>query len=650
MASNPPRDSELEAILEKVRQARNFDFRNYKRATLQRRIERRMGVTRCKTRAAYLALLDRDPNEVTTLLSSMLIKLTAFFRDPEVWTVLDKVLKDLARRRPEQELRIWSVGCATGEEAYSIAIAAAEALGPGYPGPELKVFGTDVDEASIAFARRGVYSAQHLEGCSKERLERWFVPGGTAHAVRKEIRRSVVFGVNNLVSDAPVSRIDLILCRNVFIYLDAELQKRALARFHFALRREGVLALGRSELIPFATQLFEPVDLTRRIYRKNSRQEFSLPSQAALLPALEQDAPAERTQNMASLLQDAQRAFLRDVLDSQPCPVIAITQDGTISLVNRAASKLWSRSEAEMNGKRLASLGLPGLSQELLGEQSSRVRSGRSEREIGDGHMEMAGAKPMALRAQVVPLRGPDSEPHGLLYVAHDVTALRGLEHNLQHASEELNGANLRLLTSNEELRASSEELETTNAELQSTNEELQTTNAELQSTNEELETTNEELQSANSELDATNRELAHRTQEMDALSFCQRTIIRTLSAGVLVLDANGYITTWNLAAERLLGLTEREAVGQVLWTLRIPALKRSLLLRVRKHLLDNRSLRMEDVSYQLPHGGRGCATLVTTPLILDAQVLGAIILFEDTTRLAALAQEALALKGRLKK
>jgi two-component system CheB/CheR fusion protein len=650
MASKPPRDNELEAILEKVRQVRNFDFRNYKRATLQRRIDRRMAATRCKTRAAYLALLERDPNEVNTLISSMLIKLTTFFRDGEVWSALDRLLKEIARkRRPDQELRIWSAGCATGEEAYSIAIAAAEALGPGYPGPELKVFGTDVDEAAIAFARRGVYSAQQLEGCSKERLARWFVPTGNSYAVRKEIRRSVVFGVNNLVSDAPVSRIDLILCRNVFIYLDAELQKRVLSRFYFALRSDGGLVLGRSELIPFAAKLFEPVDLQRRIYRKDGRQEFPLlPHERLETPLIEHHSPA-RTGEPSSP-KEGQRGFLKDVIDSQPCPIIVTTNEGTVTLINQAACRLWSRNERELVGKRLAALGLPGLTQDLLVEQSARVRAGRSDREVADGLMEIPGSEPVALRAQVVPLRGPTEDTHGLLYVAHDVTALRGLEQNLQRANEELNAANLQLQTSNEELRASNEELETTNEELQSANEELQTTNEELQSTNEELETTNEELQSTNAELDATNRELAHRTQEMDALSFCQRTIIRTLSAGVMVLDANGRITTWNLAAERLLGLTEREAVGQVLWTLRIPALKRTLLMRIRKYLTDNRSLRLEDVSYQLPHGGRGRATLVAAPLIMDSQMLGSIILFEDTTRLAALTQETRELKERLKK
>ncbi|NOK39562.1 PAS domain-containing protein, partial [Corallococcus exercitus] len=284
---------------------------------------------------------------------------------------------------------------------------------------------------------------------------------------------------------------------------------------------------------------------------------------------------------------------------------------------------------------------------DLLIEQSSRVRAGRSERESADGLLESPGGEPLTLRTQVVALRDRAGERLGLVYVTHDMTHVRGLEQDLQTAQEELQSLNLRMQSSNEELRASNEELETTNEELQSANEELQTTNEELQSTNEELETTNEELQSANSELDATNRELAHRTLEMDSLAFCQRTIIRTLSAAVLVLEGDGRITTWNLAAERLLGLTEREAVGQTLWSLHVPALKRALILKLRRHLQENRSLRLEGIPYQLPHGGKGSATMVATPLVTDTTVLGSIILFEDTTRATALLEENRKLKSR---
>jgi two-component system CheB/CheR fusion protein len=219
------------------------------------------------------------------------------------------------------------------------------------------------------------------------------------------------------------------------------------------------------------------------------------------------------------------------------------------------------------------------------------------------------------------------------------------MEFELRRANEERQSAYEELQTINEEMQSSNEELETTNEELQSANEELQTTNEELQSTNEELETTNEELQSTNAELDATNRELAHRTEEMNKLAFNQRAIIRILSAAVIVLDEAGQITLWNLAAERLLGLTEGEALGQVLWTLHVPALNRPVLAKMRKALAQNAGMRSEEIAYELPNGGAGKATVAAVPILDGGASLGAVLIFEDMTRLAVLAAENAKLK-----
>ena len=341
---------------------------------------------------------------------------------------------------------------------------------------------------------------------------------------------------------------------------------------------------------------------------------------------------------------------LHEMVHSQSCPLVATDMEDTIIAFNPAAARLWSRRESEVLHRKLSHVGLAGLAPDLLVEQSARVRAGRSEREVSNAVMELPNQPSMDLRTTVVPIKNSRGDTQGLLYTAHDTTALVQMEQSLKQANAELQTVNLRLQSFNEELRASNEELETTNEELQSANEELQTTNEELQSANEELETTNEELQSANAELDSINRELAHRTEELDSLGYSQRTIIRSLTAGVLVLDEEGRVTTWNLAAERLLGLTEREAMGQVLWTLRVPALKRSLQQRIRRSLAENRSLRQEDVLYELPHGGQGFATVVAAPLTGDSRTLGSVILFEDTTRSAALHQENRELKGRLKK
>ncbi len=646
-------DKQFEAILEKVRAARNFDFRNYKRESLGRRIARRMADRRCRSYGDYLALLDRDPQEVDRVVSAMLIKVTSFFRDPEMWRELErKVIPGLlADKRAGEEVRIWSAGCATGEEAFSVAIMFAEALGPAFTNFEVKIFGTDVDEAAIAYARRGVYNAAQVEPVPREYLDKYFVRAAEGWAVRKEIRRNVVFGVNNLVSDAPISRLDLLLCRNVFIYLDTELQKRVLTRFFYALKSEGVLVLGKAELIPFASKIFEPVDLPWRLYRKDHRGPAPGVTTDRLLGLLEQENITRivgQSRDELSLLEQ----FHRNVVEAVPQPLIGTSNDGTIILWNAAAAKLWGRVHGEAAGKKLTALNLPGLPGDLLLEKTAMVRDGRSEREVSDGRI--AGrAKDEGtthVEVSVTPIRNVGGERLGLLYQVFDVTSMRGTEEELRKTAEELRTAIEERATANEELQSTNEELQTTNEELQSANEELQTTNEELQSTNEELETTNQELHSTNQELDATNRELAARTEQMNVLAFYQRTIIRSLSAAVVVLDAHGRITAWNLAAERFLGLAENEALGQLLWTLRVPALAPSLLTRIRRALAARRGLRLEAVSYALPNGSEGHAIVAAVPLLEDGNNLGAVILFEDTTRAMNLASENARLRGNKKK
>jgi two-component system CheB/CheR fusion protein len=637
----PESGADLEEILRKIRDARNFDFRNYKRPTLLRRIHRRMQDRSKRTVREYGALLDREPAEFDALLGSMFIKVTSFFRDPEAWEELSTkaIPQMLSEKRPGEEIRVWCAGCATGEEAFSAALVLAEAMGPSFANQDVKIFGTDVDEKAIAYARKGQYSRDQVESVPKKVLAEWFVEEGDGYTVRKELRRCVVFGINNLVSDAPISRLDLLVCRNVFIYLDAALQKRVLSRFHYALRRHGILMLGKSELIPLAARIYEPIDLARRIYRRDGRRDNAL-SQERLVGLLEEESAAREAVPPKDQVGSIDQ-FHRDVLQSLRLPVVATTVDGTVMLWNAAAARLWNRSETDATGKKLAALNLPGMPGDLLIEKTSAVREARSEREWGEGVLAR-GSEPNGahLSIEVSPLRDAAGQKTGLLYLVHDVSSVRQMESELRQANQERQSAYEELQTVNEELQSSNEELETTNEELQSANEELQTTNEELQSTNEELETTNEELQSTNAELDATNRELAHRTEEMNKLAFNQRVIIRSLSAAVIVLEGSGKVIVWNLAAERLLGLTEGEALGQVLWTLHIPALNRGLLAKVRKAIGQNLGTRSEEIAYELPNGGAGKATLVAVPILDGGAPLGAVLMFEDTTRMAALQAE----------
>jgi two-component system CheB/CheR fusion protein len=395
-APRPSVNSAVEAILERVRETRHFDFRNYKRATLHRRIERRMADRRCRTIADYQALLERQPAEFDALIAAMLIKVTSFFRDPDLWTEIgQRVLPQMfSEKRPGEEIRIWCAGCATGEEAFSAAILLAEAMGPAFQNQDVKIFGTDVDEKAITTARRGVYPATQVADVPKNLLERYFIEEGDGFSIRKDVRRSVVFGVNNLVSDAPISRLDMVMCRNVFIYLDAALQKRVLTRFHYALRRHGVLVLGKSELIPFAAKIFEPIDITRRLYRKDGKREATV-AQERLVSLLEQETLLRTEEVGRGELQTVEQ-FHRDVLQSVRQPLIVTGLDGTILFWNGAAVTLWGRIESDVTGKKLASLNLAGLAGDLLIEKTTAVREGRSDRERSSGTLTRASDAPGA--------------------------------------------------------------------------------------------------------------------------------------------------------------------------------------------------------------------------------------------------------------
>ncbi|HVZ73364.1 MAG TPA: CheR family methyltransferase [Polyangia bacterium] len=642
-----PSDKVLDPILARIREVRNFDFRNYKRATLHRRIERRMTERKLSSYADYVALLQTDHREIDALISAMLIKVSSFFRDDEPWSLLqNKIIPaQLSKKLPGEEFRVWCAGCATGEEVFTIAMVMAEVLGPAFATYPLKIFGTDVDEGAIAAARRAAYPAAAVEELPGGLRERWFQDGPEGATVRKELRRAVVFGINNLVKDAPISHLDLLICRNVFIYLDSTLQKRVLGRFHYALRSEGTLLLGKSELIPFAAKVFQPLDLSRRIYRKEGRADFGGGAQERLLGLLEEQNVA-RHMGQSSDELTALEQYHQQALQSLAMPIIVTNVDGAVTLWNRAAARLWNKPFSEVLGKKLATLNLAGLPGELLIDKTARVREGRSERETTGGTLSPPQRESMYLSIDVCPFRNEGQEIVGLIYIVNDVTAHRALENDLRHANEERQSSNEELQTTNEELQSANEELETTNEELQSANEELQTTNEELQSTNEELETTNEELESANEELDTTNRELAHRTEELNLLGFYQRTIIRTLSAAVMVLDQHGRITLWNLAAERLLGLAENEAIGQSLWTLHIPAFRQSVMQKVRQALAGNLASRTDTVPYTLPNGERGWGVLAAVPLIERGANLGAVVVFEDNTRSVALSKA----NNRLKK
>src|SRR5215211_2292296 len=244
-------DPGLEALLEFLKRARGFDFTGYKRASLERRFRRRMDTVGCAGYGDYLDYLEVQPEEFEALFNTLLINVTGFLRDPAAWHVLrDEVLPELLERRDgDQPLRVWSAGCASGEEAYSIAMLLAEQLGPEVYRDRVKIYGTDIDEEALANARSAVYTAKQLDDVPQAMRERYFERADTRFAFRSDLRRTVIFGRNNLLQDAPISRLDLLLCRNTLMYFTAETQARVLRHLHFALGERGTLMLGKSALM-----------------------------------------------------------------------------------------------------------------------------------------------------------------------------------------------------------------------------------------------------------------------------------------------------------------------------------------------------------------------------------------------------------------
>jgi two-component system CheB/CheR fusion protein len=265
-----PADRDLEVLLDYLRRSRGFDFTGYKRTSLSRRIEKRMQEIGADGYLSYLDHLEVDPEEFTQLFNIILLNVTSFFRDPPAWEYLGaEILPKLVTAKAEEEqIRIWSAGCASGEEAYTLAMVTAETLGLDAVRERVKIYATDVDEEALAQARQARYTAKQIEGVPPELLERYFERNGDSYVVSKELRRAVIFGRHDLIQDAPISRIDLLVCRNTLMYLNSETQAQVLARFSFALREGGYLLLGKAEMLLAHASLFTATDLKRRVFQK----------------------------------------------------------------------------------------------------------------------------------------------------------------------------------------------------------------------------------------------------------------------------------------------------------------------------------------------------------------------------------------------
>ncbi|HEU4457194.1 MAG TPA: CheR family methyltransferase [Longimicrobium sp.] len=541
-------DPRFEALLEFLRDGRGFDFTGYKRSTLVRRVNKRMAELEVgDDYDVYRERLERDPAEFTALFNTILINVTGFFRDPAAWEALARDhLPALLERAGGAPVRVWSAGCASGEETYTLAIVLAEAMGLERFREQVKIYATDVDEEALAQARHAAYPPKALEEMPEELRDRYFEarPGG--FSFRPDLRRVVIFGRHDLVRDAPISHLDLLISRNTLMYFNTELQGRIVSRFHFALREGGLLFLGKAEMMRAHGALFTPADLKARIFVKGGRANLRDRLLAMAPPRVEDGRAGRAGARLLLRLRDA-------ALDAAAAAQVVVAPDGTLALANAGARVLFGLGEADL-GRPLQDLTLSYRPVELR----SRIEQATQERRpIYLPQVELSGAdgEPRTFDLHVTPLV---DEKQGLIGVAVtfvDVTGSARLQNELREVNQELE-------TAFEELQSTNEELETTNEELQSTVEELETTNEELQSTNEELETMNEELQSTNEEMETVNYELQRRTLELNQVNGYMASILASLRLGVVVLDRDRRVRVWNRQAEELWGLRADEVEG----------------------------------------------------------------------------------------
>jgi two-component system CheB/CheR fusion protein len=605
-------DPQFEALLVYLREARGFDFTGYKRSSLMRRVSRRMLQINVTDYADYLDYLQVHPEEFTALFNTILINVTGFFRDPDTWEYLrtDVVPRIVAERDPDLPLRVWSAGCASGEEAYTLAMLLVEMLGPESFAKRVKIYATDVDEEGLNQARHASYTDRDMRGVPSELVERYFDNLAGRYTFRTDLRRSVIFGRNDLVQDAPISRIDLLACRNTLMYFNAETQARILSRFHFALAEGGVLFLGKAEMLLGHTSMFTPVDLKRRMFSKIARPT---PANGIFLT---EPVPASQRNDLIGLDRLRAEAFM-----GSPVAQVVVTADGLVALSNRHAESMFGVSSKDV-GRPFRDLDLSYRPVELRGfiEQAQVER--RMTR-VPDVEYVRSPGETLHLEVQINPLVDNHASLLGVALIFQDVTAQRRLHDELEHANRQLE-------TAYEELQATNEELETTNEELQSTVEELETTNEELQSTNEELETTNEELQSTNDELQAINDELRDRTADLDQANAFLEGILRSLQAGVAVVNREMHVRVWNRRAEDLWGLRPEEAVGQHLLNLDIGLPTDQLRPTIRKVLNGSDNGQSIQLSAVNRKGRSIVVRVVCTPLNRDGDgTAGAILVME---------------------
>jgi two-component system CheB/CheR fusion protein len=570
-------ETALAKVIGIVSRQSDVDFHNYKPASLLRRIGRRMTALRCTTIEDYADHLDAAPDEVGRLAGALLINVTEFFRDRDAFLFLrNSVLPELIERARKhgRVLRLWSAGCSTGEEAYSLVISLADRLGPELPQWNVKVFATDGDEEAVAYARRGLYPENVLGGLSDDHRQRFFERVEPGLRIHKALRQMVVFGTQDIGRGVPFPRMDLVVCRNLLIYLKPERQKAVLDVFAYALApAQGYLFLGKAETVRPSNTLFEEVEKRYKVYRCLGAPAGSLASVRATASGAQPAAAGDEVPLPAAdegLDVPELRRFNDLILRSMPIGLVVIDRSYKVVTSNPAARRLLQMRE-HGGDDFLHAARLPYNDVRAAIDTAFRERAATTLPEVGLGaggderyvHLTICRVRPEGAAAEYAVI--------SLVEITETIRTARRLQVSQEEQRllvDELSVTNRRLADlnkdledANEELQASNEELLLAHEEIQATNEEFEATNEELQATNEELETNNEEMQATNEEMETTNEELAARSSELHELTSSLRServrlaeMVELAPFCMMVLKGPGLlIDAFNPAATRIL-------------------------------------------------------------------------------------------------
>jgi two-component system CheB/CheR fusion protein len=564
----PTTTESLQQVFVLLRSQTGYDFSYYKQNTIRRSIERRMAINQLERLDDYIRYLQQNTAEVEVLFHELLIGVTNFFRDPEAFKVLEtQVIPPLFEDRSvDQPVRVWVPGCATGEEAYSIAILLRERISMLQRDYKVQIFATDIDSESIEKARAGIFSSGIVADISPERLKRFFIYDEEAevYRIRKSIRDMVVFAEQNLAEDPPFSRMDLISCRNLLIYLQPTLQKRVLPVFHYALKPEGVLLLGNSESVGELVDLFAVLDRKWKLYRRKEGATAYRPSMVSHRPRLAGDITITSGKKGEAIVPPiSMRELVEKELLQHHTPACAI--------INKRAEVLYIHGRT---GKYLepasgeASLNLLRMAREGLRLELTTAIRQVALRKVPVQHTGVVvrtNGSHQSINLTVKPVLEPPAMEGLILVLFEEVPTLESedIDETVgkpgSQAEQRIAALERELRAKEEYLQSTVEELETSNEELKSANEELQSANEEHQSTNEELETSREELQSVNEELVTVNAEYQQKIEELSQTNNDMDNLLTGTGVGTVFVDFHLRIKRFTPAASQVINLIQSD-------------------------------------------------------------------------------------------